>query len=185
MRAHSFSLPFFLRLSQDKRRGWVARNTTHSSMHSCPVSSFSARSLYTLSSSVPFTLCSLCVSLLLPLISPFVRCSIHRVCNTVLPSSFESRSAYLSSSSVPSFLRPSTPFLPDSSSPYSSSFAFPSPGFPSSTPGVFCLIILSAHAASRYISPSTRHTPSYSLAFYLVLSLFLSLPSMPRHDPRI
>lgn len=30
-------------LSQDKRRGWVARNTTHSSVHSCPVSSFSGR----------------------------------------------------------------------------------------------------------------------------------------------
>lgn len=30
-------------LSQDKRRGWVARNTTHSTVHSCPVSSFSGR----------------------------------------------------------------------------------------------------------------------------------------------
>lgn len=28
-------------LSQDKRRGWVTRNTTHSSVHSCPVSFFS------------------------------------------------------------------------------------------------------------------------------------------------
>lgn len=32
-----------LTLSRDKRRGRVARNTTHSSVHSCPVSSFSGR----------------------------------------------------------------------------------------------------------------------------------------------
>lgn len=55
-----------LTLSRDKRRGRVARNTTHSSVHSCPVSSFSGRP---------------CI--LRPLLS-FVRCSIHCVCNTAL-----------------------------------------------------------------------------------------------------
>lgn len=111
-----------LTLSRDKRRGRVARNTTHSSVHSCPVSSFSGRP---------------CTLRLLFSLTVCLRYS------SLSPSSPVAR-VYLSN--VRSF--PPLSLLPDRSPP-------PSLASPSSTPGVFCLIILSTRAAGRYISPST------------------------------
>lgn len=129
-----------LTLSRDKRRGRVARNTTHSSVHSCPVSSFSGRpcALRPLSS-------SMC-------------CSIHCVCNTALFPHPRRSHGPISPTFVSSSLFPPLSLPPDRSP------LLPPLASPSSTPGVFCLIILSARTAGRYISPSTRHSLSLLLA---------------------
>lgn len=141
-----------LTLSRDKRRGRVARNTTHSSVHSCPVSSFSGLVPAPI---VPSSLSCVAAStvsaiqLSFPILAGRTGLSLRPVRFLFALSSF--------------FL-----FYLIASSP-------PALASPSSTPGVFCLIILSARAAGRYISPSTRHSS---------LSLSLLLAAMPAYKHR-
>lgn len=172
-------LPLFLRLSQDKRRGWVARNTTHSSMHSCPVSSFSGRSLLTPSSTVPFALCvplSLSLFVVAPQHPPHLQ-------HGYPPSSFRSRLAYLTGVLSPSSLHPTLPvllplILPPSLSPPHS----PRPASRRPPPASFVLLFCRRTrlaGISLLLHGVPLCAPFLSVSLFLLYSFFLSL-SMPR-----
>lgn len=135
-----------LTLSRDKRRGRVARNTTHSSVHSCPVSSFSGRPCTLRPSSLSCAAASTtsAIQLSFPILPGRTGLSLQR--------SFPLRSFFHLS------LLPVCNPLPPLASP-------------SSTPGVFCLIILSARAARRYTSPSARHSSLFSLPRFLHINI--------------
>lgn len=140
-----------LTLSQDKRRGWVARNTKHDAFVRAFLSGFllfwsspcTLRPLPTVSCAAASTAIRLS-----PILPDRTGLSLQRSFLLLALSSFF-RSYLRDRGSLPRFF-----FLLD-----------PSFASPSSTPGIFCLIILSARAAGRYISPSTRH-------FFLLLFLF-------------